>query len=67
LLRDLAETGCAHVTIGQYLQPTRDNLPVQRYYSEDEFEEFAARAREIGFTSVDAGPLVRSSYHAGMG
>jgi lipoyl synthase len=64
LLHDLREAGCAHVTIGQYLQPTRAALPVQRYYAESEFDGFAARARALGFARVDAGPRVRSSYHA---
>jgi lipoyl synthase len=67
LLSDLRASGCAHVTIGQYLRPARANLPVQRYYTAAEFEGFAGRARELGFAHVDAGPLVRSSYHAGRG
>jgi lipoyl synthase len=65
LLRELRASGCAHVTIGQYLQPARANLPVQRYYTAAEFEGFAGWARELGFAHIDTGPLVRSSYHAG--
>jgi lipoyl synthase len=64
LLGDLREAGCAHVTIGQYLQPARENLPVQRYYTEAEFAAFAQRGRALGLTRVDAGARVRSSYHA---
>lgn len=64
LLREIAAQGCAHVTIGQYLQPARENLPVQRYYTEEEFARMADWAREAGLARVDAGPLVRSSYHA---
>jgi lipoic acid synthetase len=52
------------LTVGQYLRPTRDHLPVVRYWHPDEFKELEAAAYEIGFESVAAGPLVRSSYHA---
>jgi lipoic acid synthetase len=52
------------LTVGQYLRPTRNHLPVVRYWHPDEFEELEAIAYEIGFESVAAGPLVRSSYHA---
>lgn len=51
-------------TIGQYLQPTRDHLPIDRYVHPDEFDALAQKGREIGFRHVEAGPLVRSSYHA---
>jgi len=51
-------------TLGQYLQPTRTHLPVVRYYTPDEFTELGTMARRIGFAQVEAGPLVRSSYHA---
>lgn len=67
LLRDLRDAGCAHVTIGQYLQPARENLTVKRYYRDAEFAGLAAKARELGIAHVDAGPLVRSSYHAERG
>jgi lipoic acid synthetase len=52
------------LTVGQYLRPTRKHLPVVRYWHPDEFRELEAAARELGFESVAAGPLVRSSYHA---
>jgi lipoic acid synthetase len=56
--------GCDIVTIGQYLQPTREHLPVSRYYRPEEFDEVGDQARALGFAHVEAGPLVRSSYHA---
>ena len=52
------------LTVGQYLRPTRDHLPVVRYWHPDEFAELEEAAYEMGFESVAAGPLVRSSYHA---
>jgi len=61
---DLAAAGCDILTVGQYLQPSRAHLPVARYLDPDEFAEFASRARAMGFRYVEAGPLVRSSYHA---
>lgn len=64
VMQDLHEHGCDILTLGQYMQPTRDNLPVQRYVSPGEFEEFAVIANELGFRKVHSGPLVRSSYHA---
>ncbi|MFZ2053903.1 MAG: lipoyl synthase [Candidatus Aminicenantales bacterium] len=63
-LQDLRSVGCRILTIGQYLQPTRDNPPVSRYYSPEEFEALRVRALGLGFKEVAAGPLVRSSYHA---
>lgn len=64
VLRDLMDHGCRHLTIGQYLQPSREHLPVERFATPEEFQEFAALAREMGFIRVASGPLVRSSYHA---
>ena len=52
------------LTVGQYLRPTENHLPVDRYWHPDEFEALERAAREIGFESVASGPLVRSSYHA---
>jgi lipoic acid synthetase len=52
------------LTVGQYLRPTRDHLPVVRYWHPDEFAELERAAYALGFESVAAGPLVRSSYHA---
>ncbi len=64
-LADLVENRCELLTVGQYLQPTRKHLPVQRFYHPDEFVEIAEEARALGFIHVESGPLVRSSYHAG--
>ena len=63
-LSDLRYVGCDIVTIGQYLRPSPAHLPVTRYYTPDEFENFAFKARKLGFRHVESGPLVRSSYHA---
>ena len=52
------------LTVGQYLRPTEKHLPVVRYWHPDEFRALEAAAYELGFESVAAGPLVRSSYHA---
>ena len=64
-LSDLRDAGCNLVNIGQYLQPTRQHIPVKRYWRPDEFVELAKKAQAMGFDHVEAGPLVRSSYHAG--
>ena len=64
VLRDLRAHGCEMLTLGQYLQPSRHHLPVERYLDPGEFEELAERARELGFRQVASGPMVRSSYHA---
>jgi lipoic acid synthetase len=64
VLRDLRCAGVNVVTLGQYLQPTRNHLPVERFVSPAEFEELCGSAMEMGFLHVEAGPLVRSSYHA---
>ncbi|MBT6674568.1 MAG: lipoyl synthase [Proteobacteria bacterium] len=66
VLRDLRERGCDRVTLGQYLQPSRAHLPVQRFVSPEEFQELKVYAEKIGFKSVASGPLVRSSYHADL-
>ncbi len=63
-LSDLRGAGCDLLTIGQYLQPSRQNPPVERYYSPEEFEALRALALTLGFREVAAGPLVRSSYRA---
>jgi lipoic acid synthetase len=52
------------LTIGQYLQPSRHHLPIERYYTLEEFKELKEYGREIGFKWVESAPLVRSSYHA---
>ncbi|MGA3160042.1 MAG: lipoyl synthase [Terracidiphilus sp.] len=64
VFRDLAATGCDILTIGQYLRPSRDHLPMARLYTPREFAELKAEALKMGFQHVESGPLVRSSYHA---
>jgi lipoic acid synthetase len=64
VLRDLRAAGCAIVTIGQYLRPSPAHLPMARYYHPDEFAELKRIGLAMGFAHVEAGPLVRSSYHA---
>lgn len=64
-LRDLRAAGCDRVTLGQYLQPSLEHLPVQKYWTPEEFERLGETARTLGFSQVRSGPLVRSSYHAG--
>jgi len=61
---DLARVGCDILTIGQYLRPSRDHLPMARLYTPREFAELKADALKMGFRHVESGPLVRSSYHA---
>ncbi len=63
-MRDLRAWGVDILTIGQYLQPSRQHLPIMRYYTMDEFQEFKDFGLGIGFKWVESGPLVRSSYHA---
>jgi lipoic acid synthetase len=64
LLRDLREVGCDFLTIGQYLQPRPDRLPVVRFVPPEEFEEYKRIGEEMGFKAVSSGPFVRSSFHA---
>jgi lipoic acid synthetase len=64
VFRDLAAVGCDILTIGQYLRPSRDHLPMARLYTPREFTELKAEALTMGFRHVESGPLVRSSYHA---
>ena len=61
---DLAAQGTDILTLGQYLQPTRDHLPVVRFVHPDEFAEYKRLGEQMGFRHVESGPLVRSSYHA---
>ena len=61
---DLLDHGVDYLTLGQYLQPTAESLPVDRYVPPEEFDELGEIARELGFRKVASGPLVRSSYHA---
>jgi lipoic acid synthetase len=62
---DLRSVGCEMITIGQYLQPTPQHLPVERYVPPEEFDAIGAQVRKLGFKLVASGPFVRSSYHAG--
>ena len=54
------------LTLGQYLQPSKDHLPVERYLTPDEFDQYAEIAKSLGFKQVASAPLVRSSYHADL-
>ena len=64
-MRDLAAAGCDILTMGQYLQPTKHHLPVDRWVTPQEFAQHARLGVSLGIAHVEAGPLVRSSYHAG--
>jgi lipoic acid synthetase len=63
-LHDLRAAGVSLLTLGQYLRPSPDHLPLDRWVTPAEFAAWAARARALGFADVASGPLVRSSYHA---
>ena len=63
-IQDLAAQGTNILTLGQYLQPTREHLPIVRFVHPDEFAEYKKLGRRMGFAHVESGPLVRSSYHA---
>ena len=63
-IQDIFASGCRLLTIGQYLQPTKQHLPVERYLLPEEFTKWGEHATAIGFSHVESGPLVRSSYHA---
>lgn len=63
-LKDLLNAGCRILTLGQYLQPTKNHLPVQRFVPPQEFEKWHEIAQRMGFKEVASGPFVRSSYHA---
>lgn len=62
---DLRKVGCDRITIGQYMRPSLEHLPVQKYWTPEEFDELGRVAKDMGFSHVRSGPLVRSSYHAG--
>jgi lipoic acid synthetase len=66
VMRDLRDQGCEMLTLGQYLQPTREHLPVARFVTPEEFEDLRILGEGLGFSSVASGPLVRSSYHADL-
>ena len=63
-MRALVAHGCQILTLGQYLQPSRDHLPIARYYTPQEFADLKIAGEQMGFRHVESGPLVRSSYHA---
>jgi lipoic acid synthetase len=63
-LADLHDAGCQMLTLGQYLQPSADQMPVERYLPPEEFDALGRAARQLGFRQVASGPFVRSSYHA---
>lgn len=65
-MKDLRAVGCDRLTIGQYMRPTLEHLPVQKYWTPEEFDWLKEIARQMGFAHVRSGPLVRSSYHAGQ-
>ena len=64
-MADLRSVGCDRLTLGQYMRPSLEHLPVQKYWTPAEFDRLGAIARAMGFAHVRSGPLVRSSYHAG--
>jgi lipoic acid synthetase len=64
VMRDLVDHGCTMLTLGQYLQPSKDHLPVKNYITPEQFDEYGRIARSLGFEQVASAPLVRSSYHA---
>jgi len=66
VMQELRVHGCDMLTLGQYLQPSRDHLPVDRYVTPAEFEEWRQLGESLGFVNVASGPMVRSSYHADL-
>lgn len=64
-MADLRGVGCDRLTLGQYMRPSLAHLPVQKYWTPEEFEQLGEIARNMGFSHVRSAPLVRSSYHAG--
>ncbi len=66
VMKDLREHGCNMLTLGQYLQPSKDHLPVKEYIAPAQFDRYAETATALGFENVASGPLVRSSYHADL-
>jgi lipoic acid synthetase len=66
VMQDLRDHDCEMLTLGQYLQPSREHLPVDRFVTPEEFEELRLLGEQIGFSNVASGPMVRSSYHADL-
>lgn len=67
VMQDLREVNCDMLTLGQYLQPSAEHLPIDRYVTPEEFNKLREEGMNLGFLHVEAGPLVRSSYHAASG
>ncbi|MGB5563475.1 MAG: lipoyl synthase [Sedimenticolaceae bacterium] len=66
VMQDLRDHDCEMLTLGQYLQPSRDHLPVDRFVTPEEFEQLRVTGEAMGFSNVASGPMVRSSYHADL-
>jgi lipoic acid synthetase len=66
VLKDMREHDVNMVTLGQYLQPSRYHLAVEKYWSPDEFDDLRSQGESLGFDNVASGPMVRSSYHADL-
>ena len=66
VMRDLIAHGCSMLTLGQYLQPTKSHLAVQNYITPEQFDDYGAFAKQLGFKQVASAPMVRSSYHADL-
>lgn len=66
VMQDLLDHGCSMLTVGQYLQPSKDHLPVKSYITPGQFDEYGRIAKAMGFKQVASGPMVRSSYHADL-
>jgi lipoic acid synthetase len=66
VMKDLLEHGCSMLTLGQYLQPSKAHLPVKNYVTPEQFDEYGALAKTLGFKQVASAPMVRSSYHADL-
>ena len=64
VLQDLRDHGVEMLTLGQYLQPSRDHLPVERFWTPEEFDEFSDIGAAMGFSQVASGPMVRSLFYA---
>lgn len=66
VMQDLRDHGCNMLTLGQYLQPSREHLPVERFVPPEEFDQLRQQGEAMGFSSIASGPMVRSSYHADL-
>lgn len=66
VMKDLLDHGCSMLTLGQYLQPSKAHLPVKSYVTPEQFDEYGALAKTLGFKQVASAPMVRSSYHADL-